>query len=611
MKSRFFSPPAVACLIVALSFGSLMLGPFMHESDQAWLLDGSVTIANGHWETARSSFNFDKQFITYFLPAGLFSFFPRPLNANALVLAGNLFNFTFFWGALFWLLARSGRRLPLALVLPVMLAPALLVHSPFYASAFTSVACVFLLAIFLDRADWRWWQHAVVFLISFGAVGARADALFLLPLLAMLHSPRRTFVSVLQSPNTWLMALGGLAALLVGYLLTALVSGNYASWHFLFKLLIAYLVFGFGSAGLLQLVALHALWRMHSAVRCRFWLFFLALGLALPMGYYSRQLLSPRHCVAGIAALLLFICARRGRVIFQLYFRQKISGAMIKTALVLTAVLPVFMGINLDDFARPRLTFLQPTLFPTVAGVCPMGAYLGHAIHVRTSNGLLDHNQAVWTAARQTIFRPNPMTGQVEIIRTPMNSYLFFSAHLQNFTAHERPLILGKLPAEFYLDSRSLLRFQFIWPDQLVPLDNFFADILLTPATQANWQGITILRGQPGQPVTPESANAILWVMNRAFAGDEFRLEVTTNIISIPADWAGKKLAFASRENFTVTPGEKISATNFTQAKLGEWHVCEVNPLHPGEKFELHGAAPAEVITAVSALPEWMSLRKY
>ena len=611
MKSRFFSPPAVACLIVALSFGSLMLGPFMHESDQAWLLDGSVTIVNGHWETARSSFNFDKQFISYWLPAGLFSFFPRPLNANALVLAGNLFNFTFFWGALFWLLARSHRRLPLALVLPAILAPALLVHSPFYASAFTSVAFVFLLATFLDRADWRWWHHAVVFLISFGAVGARADALFLLPLLAMLHSPRRTFASVLQSPNTWLMALGGLLALLVGYLLSALVSGNYASWHFLFKLLIAYLVFGFGSAGLLQLVALHAIWRMRSTTHCRLWLFFLALGLALPMGYYSRQLLSPRHCVTGIAALLLFVCARRGRIIFQLYFRPRISGAIIKTALVLTAVLPVFVGINLDNFARPRLTIFQPTLFPTVAGICPMGAYLGHAIHVRTSDGFLDHNQAVWSAARQTIYQPNPMSGQVEIIRTPMDSYLFFSAHLQNLTTHELPLIPGKLPPEFYLDSRSLLRFQFIWPDQLVSLDNFFADILLTPATQANWQGITILRGQPGQPVTPESDNANLWVMNRTFGGDEFRLETTTNIISIPADWAGRKLVFASRHNFTVTPGEKITETHLAEAVLGDWHVYEISPLRSGEKFELHGAAPSEVITAVSALPEWMSLRKY
>ena len=611
MKSRFFSAPALACLIVALGFGSLMLGPFMHESDQAWLLDGSVTIVNGHWETARSSFNFDKQFISYLLPAGLFSFFPRPLNADALVLAGNVFNFTFFWGALLWLLARSSRRLPLALVLPVILAPALLVHSPFYASAFTSVAFVFLLATFLDRTDWRWWQHAVVFFISFCAVGARADALFLLPLLAMLHSPRRTFVSVLQSPNTWLMASGGLLALLLGRLVVPMILGDFASWHFLFKLLIAYLAFGFGAAGLLQLVALHALWRMRSAVRCRLWLFFLALGLALPMGYYSRQLLSPRHCVVGVAAVLLFICARRGRAIFQLYFRPKIFRVLVKATLVVTAVLPVFVGINLDNFARPRLTFFQPTLFPTVAGVCPMGAYLGHAIHVRTSDGLLDHNQAVWSAARQTIFRPNPITGQVEIIRTPMDSYLIFSAHLQDLVTHSPPLILGKLPAAFYMDSRSLLRFQFIWPDQLVPLDNFFTGILLTPATEANWHGITILRGEPGQPIAPESANANLWVLNRVFGGDEFRLEITTNMISIPTDLAGKKMVFASRRNFTVTPGEKFSATNFTNVTLGGWHVCEISPLQLGEKFELHGAAPEDVITAVSALPEWMSLRKY
>jgi hypothetical protein len=611
MKFRFFSTPALACLLVAIGFGSLMLGPFMHETDQAWLLDGSTAIVNGHWEAARGAFNFDKQFVSYLLPAALFSFFPRPLNANALVLAGNIFNFTFFWGALFLLMARSSRRLPLALVLPVILAPALLVHSPFYASAFTSVAFVFLLAAFLDRSDWCWWQHAAVFFISFCAVGARADALFLLPLLAMLHSPRRTFVNVLQSPNTWLMALGGLLALLVGRMLALVVSSDFATWHFLFKLLIAYLAFGFGSAGVLLLVALHAVWQLRSAARCRVWLFFLALGLALPMLYYGRQLLSPRHCVTGVAAVLLFVCARRGRVIFQLYFRQKNFGTAVKAALVLAAVLPVLVGINLDNFTRPRLTFFQPTLFPTVAGVCPMGAYLGHAIHVRTSDGLLDHNQAVWAAARQTIFQPNLVTGQVEIIGTPMESYLILSAHLQGLATHNLPLILEKLPPEFYLDSRSLLRFQFIWPDQLVSLDHFFIGTQLTSATDFDWHGITILHGQPGQPVAPESANAVLWVMNRAFAGDEFRLEVTTNIISIPADWAGKKLTLASRHDFSVTPGEEISAANFTQATLGEWHVCEISPLRSGEKIEIQGAAPAEVITAVSALPEWMSLRKY
>jgi hypothetical protein len=611
MKSRFFSPPALACLLVTIGFGSLTLGPFMHETDQAWLLDGSTAIINGQWQAARGAFNFDKQFVSYLLPAALFSFFSRPLNANALVLAGNIFNFTFFWGALFLLMARSSRRLPLALVLPVILAPALLVHSPFYASAFTSVAFVFLLAGVLNRSAWRWWQHTVVFLMAFCAVGARADALFLLPLLAMLHSPRRTFVSVLRSPNTWLMALGGLLALLAGRMLALMVSSDFATWHFLFKLLIAYLAFGFGGAGILLLVALHAVWQLGSAVRCRLWLFFLALGLALPMLYYGRQLLSPRHCVTGVAAVLLFVCARRGRVIFQLYFRPKISGAMIKAALVLAAVLPIFVGINLDNFTRPRLTFFQPTLFPTVAGVCPMGAYLGHAIHVRTSDGLLDHNQAVWAAARQTIFQSNPITGQVEIIRTPMESYLILSAHLQGLATHSLPLILEKLPAGFYMDSRSLLRFQFIWPEQLVSLDHFFAGTQLTPTTDFDWHGITILRGHAGQPGTPDSLSAILWVMNRAFAGDEFRLETTAAAAVIPTDWEGKKLVFASRHNFTVTPAEKLSVTNFNQATLGEWHVCEISPLRPGEKFEIQGAAPDEVAVAVGALPEWMSLRKY
>jgi hypothetical protein len=176
---------------------------------------------------------------------------------------------------------------------------------------------------------------------------------------------------------------------------------------------------------------------------------------------------------------------------------------------------------------------------------------------------------------------------------------------------HSLPLILEKLPPEFYLDSRSLLRFQFIWPDQLVSLDHFFIGTQLTSATDFDWHGITILHGQPGQPVAPESANAVLWVMNRAFAGDEFRLEVTTNIISIPADWAGKKLTLASRHDFSVTPGEEISAANFTQATLGEWHVCEISPLRPGEKFEIQGATPDEVAAAVGALPAWMSLRKY
>lgn len=611
MKSRFLSPPALAGSIVALVFGGLMLGPFMHETDQAWLLDGSIAIVKGQWDAARLAFMIDKQYISYLLPAALFHLFPRPLNADTLVATANIFGFSLFWGTLVWLLARSHHRLSLSLVLPVILAPAFLVHSPFYASAFTSVSAIFILARFLDRKSWQVWHRVMVFFLAFGAVGARADALLLLPLLAMLHSPRRRFISVLQSPNTWLMALGGILALMAGRFLIGHGSVDFATWHFLLKLLAAYLLFGMGGAGLLLLVIYLAILRMWPAARCRLWLVFLAAALTIPAVYYSWQLLSPRHCVVGVTAVLVFVCARSGRVMFQLFFRSGIFTTAIKGALILMAVVPVIIGVNMDTFTSPRLTLLRPTLFPTVAGVCPMGAYLGHAFHVRRSDGFLDHNQAVWAAAKQTIFQPDPATGQVEVISTPMESYLELSAHLQEFGFHRVLLTDSHLPSEFFIDSRSLLRFQFVWPGNLVLFDSFFPGTLLSPATKANWHGITILRGQPNRPATAESFNAILWVMNGAFHGDEFRLETATNLYSIPADWAGKKLVLASRHDFTVTPSEKITSANFTNDVLGDWHVCEISPVRPGEKFELRGATPSGVNAAVSALPEWMSLRKY
>jgi hypothetical protein len=215
MTHRFFSPPAIACALTAIGLAVLVLGPYMRDTDQAWLLDGGMGIANGHPEIARVEFNFDKQFISYCLPGIFFKFLPHPFTGDQLVLAGNTLGMVLFWGAMYWLVARSARRLPLALALPVILAPAFLVYSPFYASAFTSLAGVIFLAIFLDRKKWGWFQHAMVFLLAFCAVGARADVIVLLPLLAMLHSPQRTFASVLRSLNTWLMAASGPAVFIL------------------------------------------------------------------------------------------------------------------------------------------------------------------------------------------------------------------------------------------------------------------------------------------------------------------------------------------------------------------------------------------------------------
>jgi hypothetical protein len=609
-KAVFFSLPVVVCGLTALVLAVLTLGPFMHETDQGWLLDGGLSIARGHPEIARSEFNFDKQFVSYYLAACLCAVLPRPLRADTLVWAGNFLGLVFFWGLLGWLLACSARRLLLPLVLPVILAPALLVHSPFYASAFISAALVFLLAAFLERKQWRWWQHGVVFLLAFSAVGARADAMFLLPLLAMLHSPRRTFVSVVRSPNTWLMAVGGWLAFFLGRLLYLTTAFDFARVPFNLKQVGAYLVFGLGGAGWVMLLALHAVWCARAAGRSRVWQVFLGLGLALPMGYYSLQLLSPRHCVVGVVSILVFICARSGRLLFQLYFRSRTWERVVSVLLVISALLPVLVGVDLAYLSSPRLTLAHPTLLPTPAGVSPTGAYLAYLVQLRRQHGFVDHNQAVFSAATQTVFQPDA-SGQVPILDTPVESYLILAIHLQGKTLKRYSISGGQWPPELYVDSRTLLRFPYDWRYVFKRPEIFFSVTSLVPATDANWHGITILCGDTRQAVRPGSWTTCLWVLNQVFGGDEFRLEQPGALASIPSDWAGKKLVLASSRKFTVTTGQEVKTLMIaTTQGEGQWQTCEIGPLRGGEMIAVHGPAPAELAVGVSVFPEWLSVRK-
>ncbi len=608
-RQKLFSAPAIACAFVALALAALSLGPFMRETDQAWLLDGGMGIANGHSEIARAEFNFDKQFVSYYLPGVLFKFFPRPFTADTLVLAGNVLGLVMLWGSLFWLLAKSSRRLPLALALPLILAPTFLVYSAFYASAFTSVSFVIFLAAYLDRKAWRWPNQGVVFALAFCAVGARADAIFILPLLAMLHSSRRTFVSVLQSPNTWLMATGGLAAFFLGRALYLDHAIDYAATAFRLKIYLGYVAFGLGGATLLLLAALHAIGLVARKNRCKLWTVFLWLGLALPMGYYSLQLLTPRHCTVGAVSLLVFVCARRGRMIFHNYFRPKNVAWSLKTILLLTTLVPVFVGINLADINHPKITCTQPTLLPTGAGVAPTGAYLAFCYGVRQSDGFVDHNHAVWAAAKSTLYAADA-NGKVPYLFAPIESYLIFSIRLQNKIPDRYSLATEQCPPHFYMESRSLMRFQFTFPPEKVSLEKFLNHTAFTPASVANWHGITMLLGETNAVGVTNDLNAALWALNTAFQRDEFRLEPTESLQKIPADWAGKKLVVASR-GASVLKGELVkSNTVLTNGVFGDWNRTDFYPLHGGETVTVQSSPTEKIFVGLSVFPEWMSLQK-
>lgn len=425
MKYRIFSAPAMACLLIALGLGLLTLGPFMRETDQGWLLDGGMAIAKGHSQIARAEFNFDKQFVSYYLPSLLDRCLPRPFVANTLVYGTNILGFVLFWGALWLLLARSAHRLSFALVLPIILTPAFLLYSPFYASAFTSAAFIFLLATYLDRQRWNPLSRAGIFVLSFLAIGARADVMLILPLLAMLHSRQRNFSSVFFSVNTWLMAAGGLTAFFLGYAMFLDRALGLASGALHLKQFLGYVVFGLGATLLLLLAGLHATFKALRPQHRRMWIIFLWIGLAMPMGFYCFQMISPRHCVVGATSVTVFLCAKRGRAILQSYFRTRFSGGGLKLIFVAAAVVPLLVGVNLADLHHPKISFLQPTLLPSAAGVAPTGGYLGFLVSVKQLDGYLDHNHAVWVAARDTKFKSDD-TGTVPFVWTPMESYLKF-----------------------------------------------------------------------------------------------------------------------------------------------------------------------------------------
>jgi hypothetical protein len=607
MKYRIYSAPAIACLLVALALGALTLGPFMRETDQAWLLDGGMAIAKGHPQIARAEFNFDKQFVSYFLPSLLDRCLPRPFVADTLVLAANIFGFAFFWGALWLLLARSAHRLSFAVVLPVLLTPAFLLYSPFYASAFTSAAFVFLLATYLDRPRWNLFSRTGIFVLAFLAVGARADAMFLMPLLAMLHSPRRSFSSAFFSPNTWLLATGGLTAFFLGRAMFLDRSLDIAPGTLHLKQYLGYVAFGLGATLLLLLAGLHAVFQARRLAPRRTWIIFLGLGLALPMAYYSLQMLSPRHCVVGATSVAVFACAPRGRALFQSYFRTRFSGGGLKLIFVAAAVVPMLIGVNLTDLHHPKIAFLQPTLLPSAAGVAPAGGYLGFLISVKIQKGFLDHNQAVWTAARDTKYQADA-SGTVPFLWTPMESYLKFSIRLQNEVPrrHNLDAVIAQT-ASVYCESRSLMRLQFSCPADLA--NYFFAKYNFATVSPKTWHGITMLRCATNAADGGEFSGGALWALSQSFGPDEYRREPITALRKIPAEWAGKKITLASRSELRVKSTLAKTGRTICDGTFGCWHLLEF-PVAEADALIEPLLSEQKIHVAVGALPAWMTLQK-
>ena len=391
---------ACRLLFILLFSASLLwvVGPVMRESDQASLLDGALRIARDGQLSGLTFYNYDRTYVSYWMLASVFKIFGLERgDADAVVLAGNMLACAVFLigFAVAWLRSGPSEWCGWVVVLTGLLCPTLLFSMPLLSSNMISAGWLFLLIVMMSRRG-HLAGDLVAGLLAYLAVGARADAVLVMPLLAVLSSRESTWGSLFSDRRIWMAGIGSLLALATGMALSSIPPYNPPA-IFEPTTFAAYFVFGMGGA----LVLLFGLigWKSAQLIRKpSLYACLIVLSLALPLLYYSWLMYTPRHLVTAVFVLLCTAMFDRGRrwwieMIDSLYGRGVvIAGAGL-------CVVLMFVGVSMDSMKKGSLLLGAATYYPTSDGHWPMGANLDFLSRLKNaSNAPIDHNQRVWGA---------------------------------------------------------------------------------------------------------------------------------------------------------------------------------------------------------------------
>ncbi|MEM6911339.1 MAG: hypothetical protein AAF555_07110 [Verrucomicrobiota bacterium] len=385
-----------------LVFGVLVLlavSAGMRESDQASLLDGGLAIARSGSLADQGYYHYGKQFVVYWLLAAVFrvtGFHEVGTEGQGVVLAGNALAAVIFWGGLLALLwaKRDHRKWEGPLLLLFLLAPAVALSAPLLSTIVVSGG-FFCGVLWGLRHSPTLLNLTILGLAAFLAIGARQDALLLLPAACLLAQKEPSWRGLFQDGRCWL--LGGVA---VGTLLLGSWLGQPSGFPMSFfepKVAAAYWVFGLGALGpLVVLVALAAMGRAVRGAR----LFWLLTGgaLLLPVAFYSLYLYTPRHLVSVAMMFLATLVLPLGRVLWGGLLATRVSRVFLATLLLVT-VASWGVGLRLPSPRQPSLVWANATAYPTADGLWPMGAYGPFFFRLsRMDQAPIDHNQDIWEA---------------------------------------------------------------------------------------------------------------------------------------------------------------------------------------------------------------------
>jgi hypothetical protein len=554
-------------LLTVAIFSLWCTGDLMRKNDQATILAGANDLAHGRMRAPSAYYQFDKTYMTYAVCAGIIKTQHLVRCIASPVAACNMGLALIFWSSLTIFAVRFCKTLSPLVLLCFLTAPAILLNTLYVNSTVLSSAFLLLSAVFLFREGSRGgWLAAIFF---FFAVGARADAILLLPLLLWLITPLSISGKFrTNSPNVWKISVAGILALVTGRILCC--GGASVDLFFNAKMVAGYTVFGFGAAGLLFLVCSFRLTAQVARGRSVFEKLYSFAGLAaflLPVLFFIPQLHTPRYFWRGCEAVLLLAVSGR---LPNFKFRAANYG------LALAALLPLFSGVRLPELAHPQITVTKPSLFPSGDGFYPMGATGLFMLRLRNAAEYpVDHNQLVWNAVQRADFRFDDRRA-IPVLYTPMYGYFMFEASLRGGFADCLPFAqLAGRP--FYADSRSLMR-----DDPKTPL-NELSDILDLPSRFVSSEnyGISVLCFGEGNLQWGRQAR----LLNRLFGGNEYRL-----LDDAVAPDPRRKKVWLSPEPFSGSHQDIAS---------GFYYSFDRGPSIPG------------ALCAQAVWPEWMSFRAF
>lgn len=570
------------------------VGAVMRESDQASLLAGAVQLSRDGDVFGKSYYNYSRQFGSYWMIGAvldLLSLDEVGADPTAVVLSGNLVASISFLAGIFVLLKVRGPRhwwewVPVSASL---FSPVILFSSPLLSSNLISAGFLCLLVSVMagKRSKLRDWISGS---LGFCAVAARADAVLVLPLIALLSVRESSLSGLFQDGRIWILGASALLALVVGTLISSESAYDYSSF---FQPLVAgsFLFFGVGSA-FFALVGMVCWLFMRGAIRRDYYQILLGLALIVPLSFYCRILFTPRHLMTTALVVLFFASFERGKILLK-EMREARLGKLVFLLVLLATFLPMFFGIKLSSMRSGSLTCSVPTLYPTADGYWPMGCHSQFLFWLRASaRRPIDHNQRVWSAWEQLKVLPTNV-GNVEVRSGGLESL----GALRTSLLRDEQTVGGSFDAIVF-DSRSISKRAVSvgggrGGDNLS--DEFSGNVVLS--LHSSGEEVLMRDGEGGLPGWYKDKYALRHLLSRVGGGDDYVL------MGNDGRWDELRGAGPFRWFFFSHRSDGSDGLNDDC----HWHFREVL----GGFYEYRNADNREIWIARSALPSFFRLNNY